>query len=54
MIAPSNSPKFVLRIPGDLKVVLERTAKSEGRSLNSELVKRLMDSLKRDGIEWNA
>lgn len=52
MIVPSNAPKFVLRIPVEVKEQLEKSAKSEGRSLNSELVKRLMDSLKREGVDF--
>lgn len=52
MIVPSDAPKFVLRIPSEVKDQLEKSAKTEGRSLNSELVKRLMDSLKREGINF--
>ncbi|MFP1780325.1 Arc family DNA-binding protein [Lonsdalea quercina] len=50
MIVPSNAPKYNLRIPAELKELIEKTARNEGRSVNSEIAKRLVDSLKRDGL----
>ncbi|MCS2167537.1 Arc family DNA-binding protein [Scandinavium manionii] len=52
MIVPSNSPKFNLRIPQEVKEALEKKAAHEGRSMNSEIMKRLMDSLKVEGIDF--
>ncbi|EBG3700930.1 Arc family DNA-binding protein [Salmonella enterica] len=50
MIVTSDAPKYNLRIPADVKEIIEKVAKDEGRSVNSEIAKRLMDSLKRDGL----
>ncbi|PHM69037.1 Arc family DNA-binding protein [Xenorhabdus kozodoii] len=44
-IAPTG-----IRMPDSLKAVLKMVAKEEGRSLNSEVVKRLERSLKEDGV----
>lgn len=50
MIVPSNAPKYNLRIPAEVKEALEKVAGSAGRSVNTEIVMRLMDSLKREGV----
>ncbi|HCL5268736.1 TPA: Arc family DNA-binding protein [Salmonella enterica] len=39
-----------IRIPPDVKEKLKEKAKEEGRSLNSEIVQRLIRSLKREGV----
>ena len=44
-IAPTG-----IRFPEHLKEALKKAAKGEGRSLNSEAVKRLERSLKEDGL----
>lgn len=44
-IAPTG-----VRLPPELKEILKLAAKQEGRSLNSELIKRLERSLKEDGL----
>jgi len=44
-IAPTG-----VRLPPELKEILKLAAKHEGRSLNSELIKRLERSLKDDGL----
>lgn len=44
-IAPTG-----IRFSIELKALLKLAAKSEGRSLNSEVIKRLERSLKEDGI----
>lgn len=36
--------KFTLRMPNDLRDRLERAAREEGRSLNSEITRRLWKS----------
>jgi len=52
MIVSSSSPKYNLRIPQEVKEALEKKAANEGRSMNSEIIKRLMDSLKGEGIDF--
>lgn len=44
-IAPTG-----VRMSETLKAMLKKSAKDEGRSLNSEIVKRLERSLKQDGL----
>lgn len=44
-IAPTG-----IRFPESLKLMLKQAAKNEGRSLNSEVIKRLEKSLKDEGI----
>ncbi|MGQ6015079.1 Arc family DNA-binding protein [Serratia sp. IR-2025] len=39
-----------VRISPDLKEVLKEKAKEEGRSLNSEIVQRLIRSLRQEGV----
>ncbi|MEK9497061.1 Arc family DNA-binding protein [Photorhabdus sp. P32] len=41
-------PPTGVRLPSELKGILKRIAKEEGRSLNSEIVQRLVRSLKND------
>ena len=50
MIVQASAPKYNLRIPVDLKEEVERAASVNGRSVNTEIVMRLMESLKRDGF----
>lgn len=42
--------RILIRMPQSLKVAICGRAKEERRSFNSEVIKRLMDSLKREGI----
>ncbi|EBU7429448.1 Arc family DNA-binding protein [Salmonella enterica subsp. enterica serovar Kottbus] len=42
--------KILVRMPQLLKDAIGGRAKEECRSFNSEVIKRLMDSLKRDGV----
>lgn len=44
LVVPGKTPTFGLRLPSELKQRLEEQAKAEGRSLNSEIVKRLKES----------
>lgn len=44
----ANIPPFGLRMQPELKERIERAAKENNRSLNSEIVQRLQDSLDRD------
>lgn len=44
-IAPTG-----IRFPASLKAALKKAAKDEGRSLNSEAIKRLERSLREDGL----
>ncbi|HEI0417712.1 TPA: Arc family DNA-binding protein [Escherichia coli] len=39
-----------LRMPETLEKILEEKAKEECRSFSAEVIKRVMDSLKREGI----
>lgn len=39
-----------IRFPDALKELLKQAAKGEGRSLNSEVIKRIERSLKEDGF----
>lgn len=39
-----------IRFPKDLKVILKIVAKQEGRSVSSEVIKRIERSLKEDGF----
>ena len=45
LIAP-----FGLRMPEELREEIQKRAKSNGRSMNSEIVQILEDSIKKDGI----
>lgn len=45
-----NIPPTGVRMPEFLKELLKQSARGEGRSLNSEVIKRLERSLKEDGI----
>ncbi|EEP9145454.1 Arc family DNA-binding protein [Salmonella enterica] len=42
--------RILIRMPQSLKDAICGRAKEERRSFNSEVIKRLMDSLKREGI----
>lgn len=42
-------PPYGLRMEPELKEILKKLAKREGRSLNSEIIQRLMRSLKSEG-----
>ncbi|EDV7131112.1 TPA: Arc family DNA-binding protein [Salmonella enterica] len=44
-IAPTG-----IRFPEQLKEIIKKAAKEEGRSLNSEVIKRIERSLKEDGL----
>lgn len=43
-------PPTGIRFPENLKEIIKKAAKEEGRSLNSEVVKRIERSLKEDGF----
>ncbi|EKD1665311.1 Arc family DNA-binding protein [Salmonella enterica subsp. enterica serovar Schwarzengrund] len=42
--------RILVRMPQSLKDAITGKAKEECRSFNSEVIKRLLDSLKREGI----
>lgn len=44
--------KVLVRMPAKLKEALREKAREECRSFNSEVVKRLIDSLKAEGFEF--
>ncbi|EMK9143252.1 Arc family DNA-binding protein [Citrobacter freundii complex sp. 2024EL-00238] len=46
----SNIPPTGIRFPEELKRLLKAAAKQEGRSVNSEVIKRIEKSLKEDGF----
>ena len=43
-------PQFNLRWPKEVLDLVRKVAEENGRSVNSEIYKRVMDSLKREGI----
>ncbi|MEP9272384.1 Arc family DNA-binding protein [Enterobacter hormaechei] len=43
-------PPTGIRFPEQLKEIIKKAAKEEGRSLNSEVIKRIERSLKEDGF----
>lgn len=45
-----NIPPTGIRFPGSLKEIIKKAAMAEGRSLNSEVIKRIERSLKEDGF----
>lgn len=45
-----NIPPTGIRFPDHLKEIIKKVAKEEGRSLNSEVIKRIERSLKEDGL----
>ncbi|EBG0211787.1 Arc family DNA-binding protein [Salmonella enterica subsp. enterica serovar Louisiana] len=49
MVNVRNIPPTGIRFPEALKEILKQIARDEGRSLNSEVVKRIERSLKNDG-----
>ncbi len=53
MIVKSDAPKYPLRIPLEVKLAIEKSAKENGRSINTEMVMRLVDSLRRDSSKGN-
>lgn len=44
-VAPRGSAQFNLRLPDDLRDRIEATARKNGRSMNTEIVARLVESL---------
>lgn len=50
MIVSSKAPKYNMRIPAEVKAALEKSAGAAGRSVNTEMVMRLVDSLRKDGL----
>lgn len=48
MIVQANAPKYNLRIPVEVKGEIERAASINGRSVNTEIIMRLVESLERD------
>ncbi|HIE8224079.1 Arc family DNA-binding protein [Salmonella enterica] len=53
MIVKSDAPRYPLRIPLEVKLAIEKSAKENGRSINTEMVMRLVDSLRRDSSKGN-
>nr|DAI72742.1 MAG TPA: Arc-like DNA binding domain protein [Caudoviricetes sp.] len=53
MIVKSDAPKYPLRIPLEVKLAIEKSAKENGRSINTEMIMRLVESLRRDSTEDN-
>lgn len=53
MIVKSDAPKYPLRIPLEVKLAIEKSAKENGRSINTEMIMRLVESLRRDSTENN-
>ena len=45
-----NIPPTGIRFPVELKEILKNVAKQEGRSFNSEVLKRIERSLQQDGF----
>ncbi|ECN5158445.1 Arc family DNA-binding protein [Salmonella enterica subsp. enterica serovar Newport] len=45
-----NIPPTGIRFSEGLKEIIKKAAKEEGRSLNSEVIKRIERSLKEDGF----
>ncbi|MCZ8868187.1 Arc family DNA-binding protein [Escherichia albertii] len=43
-------PQFNLRMPKEVLDLVRKVAKENERSVNSEIYKRVLDSLKRDGV----
>ncbi len=43
-------PQFNLRWPKEVLDLVRKVAEENGRSVNSEIYKRVLDSLKREGI----
>lgn len=43
-------PQFNLRWPKEALDMVRKVAEENGRSVNSEIYKRVMDSLKREGV----
>lgn len=50
MYQSRSIPPTGIRFPEHLKEIIKRAAKEEGRSLNSEVIKRIERSLKEDGF----
>ena len=46
----SNIAPTGIRFPEQLKEIIKKAAKQEGRSVNSEVIKRIERSLKEDGF----
>lgn len=45
----SKNPQFNLRWPKDVLDMVRKVAEENGRSVNSEIYQRVMDSFKREG-----
>ena len=43
-------PQFNLRWPKEVLDLVRKVAEENGRSVNSEIYKRVLDSLKREGV----
>lgn len=48
MLAKRNDPQLVVRLPGDMREWLKITARENGRSMNSEVVRAVRDLMKRE------
>lgn len=48
MMAKANDPRTPVRLPQQLKKKIERHARLNGRSVNSEIIQRLHDSFEMD------
>ncbi|WP_319497517.1 Arc family DNA-binding protein [uncultured Cohaesibacter sp.] len=47
-MARQTHDKYVVRFPDDMRTEIKRVAKENGRSMNSEIIFRLKQSLKAD------
>ncbi|MCP9269889.1 Arc family DNA-binding protein [Xenorhabdus bovienii] len=45
-----NKAMYTLRMSENLKELVQKVAKQEGRSFNSEIIQRVIRSLKEDGL----
>ncbi|MDM1814959.1 Arc family DNA-binding protein [Serratia ureilytica] len=50
MQSARNLPQFNLRWPKEALDLVRKAAEDNGRSVNSEIYRRVMDSLKREGV----
>lgn len=54
MESSRSLPQMKIRLPAEVKSLIEDRAQQNFRSLNSEIVSRLVDSLRREGAQENA
>lgn len=49
-MSKKTDPQLRVRIPEELKAILEQLAKNNDRTLTAEITRRLKDSIESDGI----